>query len=503
MSSGSAHDEPRPQRHRRRRASSYLIFLALFAALVFISHWGLISMPYFWDEVGHFIPATWDAYRDGALVPRSATPNVHPPAVMIYLAAWWRVFGPSEVVTRTAMLTLGSLTVMAAFLLAIELCGSIQGIPALFAAFLLAASPLFYTQSLLAQLDLPAALLTTAALYYFLAERHWYAIAACTLLVLTKETGAAVPLVLGIWLAAERRLRRGSLYAIPLAALGVWLLILRAASGHWLGSEEFARFNLTEALMPVRAGVGLFRRIWFLFADNLHIVGTVAIAAGAAAGFFNRRRWKVAAAVACAHVVLVSLTGGAQLERYLLPVLPIFYAAASAGMHAWRPAVRWGAFALLLAGLISGLFLNSLFFPFPYENNLAMADFTSLQWRAASYLESTAKGRTIGTAWPLSAVLAKPELGYVLQPQKVIEIRDFSADEFAKIERGDVDIFVRHSRDWQPPADAYRFGRVRAFARKYLGYVDPVGPEDVEKRLGLKLEQRWSARGQWVEIYAR
>jgi 4-amino-4-deoxy-L-arabinose transferase-like glycosyltransferase len=475
----------------------------VFACIAFISHWGLIGMPYFWDEVGQFIPATWDLYRDGTLVPKSATPNVHPPAVMMYLAGYWQLFGPSEHTTRIAMLVLASLTLLAAFLLAIELCGSIEGVPALMAAFLLAASPLFYTQALLAQLDLPATLLTTLALYFFLAERHRPAVATCTLLVLTKETGAMVPLVLGAWLFAEGRRRRGSFYGLPLVALALWLLFLRAKTGHWLGSAEFARFNLIEALMPVRATIGMGRRLWFLFVDNLHLVGAAAIAAGIAAGFFRRRRWKVAATLFAAHVLLVSLLGGAHLERYLLPVLPLFYAAAAAGMHAWTANIRWGAFCVLLAGLIGGLFLNSFFVPFPYENNLSMADFTALQWRTASYIESTAQGRAVGTAWPLSAVLRKPELGYVVRPQRVIEIRDFSPEQFARLERGDADIFVRYSRDWQPPADLYQFGRVRAFARKYLGYVDSIGPEEIEKRLGLRLEQRWSRRGQWVEIYVR
>jgi 4-amino-4-deoxy-L-arabinose transferase-like glycosyltransferase len=503
MNSATARAENHAPPRGRGRLSTYLIFAAAFACIVFFSHWGLLDMPYFWDEVGHFIPAAWDAYHHGAAVPRSAVPNVHPPAVMFYLAAWWHVLGPSEYVTRCAMLVLASLTLLAAFLLAIELCGSIPGVPALLAVFLLAASPLFYTQALLAQLDLPATLFTALALYYFLTERHFRAAAACTLLVLAKETGAAVPLVLGVWLMAEKRWRRGLAYGVPLAALGLWLLVLRSETGHWLGDAGFARYNLTEALTPVRAGAGLLRRIWFLFFDNLHVIGTAAILAGLLAGYFNRRRWKAAAAVFCAHVLLVTFTGGAHLERYLLPVLPLFYTAVAAGLYAWRPGLRWAGFAILLAGLVAGLFLNSRFVPFPYENNLAMADFTALHWRAASYIESTAQGRTVATAWPLSAVLARPDLGYVVRPQKVAAMRDFSAAEFARIETMGVDIFVRFSRDWQPPADIYRFARVRAFARQYLGYAEPIPPEAIEQRLGLKLERSWSARGQWIEIYTR
>src|SRR5712691_9915312 len=44
-----------------------------------------IHLPYlkllFWDELGQFIPAALDLYHDGAWVPHSTLPNVHPPGL--------------------------------------------------------------------------------------------------------------------------------------------------------------------------------------------------------------------------------------------------------------------------------------------------------------------------------------------------------------------------------------------------------------------------------------
>ena len=73
------------------------------------------------------MPAALDILRDGAWVPHSTVPNVHPPGVMAYLAVVWRLFGYSIPATRVAMLALASVGVLFTFLLAIELC---RGAPA-------------------------------------------------------------------------------------------------------------------------------------------------------------------------------------------------------------------------------------------------------------------------------------------------------------------------------------------------------------------------------------
>ena len=78
----TAATEPR----RRIRPGVYVFFFVLFAALIFAIHSPLLTLPYFWDEHGQFVPAALDILREGAWVPRSTVPNVHPPGVMAYLA---------------------------------------------------------------------------------------------------------------------------------------------------------------------------------------------------------------------------------------------------------------------------------------------------------------------------------------------------------------------------------------------------------------------------------
>src|SRR5271166_718802 len=135
-----------------------LLLAAAFAGIVFIAHLPYLRLPYFWDELGQFVPAALDIFRDGAWVPHSTVPNAHPPEVMAYLALVWRMFGYSIAATRSAMLALASLAVVSTFLLARQL--DRERTPAVIAALFLLLDPLFYTQGMMAQLDMPAMLFT-------------------------------------------------------------------------------------------------------------------------------------------------------------------------------------------------------------------------------------------------------------------------------------------------------------------------------------------------------
>ena len=105
------------QVRRRVRPRSYLTIYALAAVVLIMAHAPLLRLPYYWDETGQFIPAATDLYNTGALIAHSATPNVHPPGVMAWLALAWHLFGYSILTTRIAMLLLASFGVLATFLL--------------------------------------------------------------------------------------------------------------------------------------------------------------------------------------------------------------------------------------------------------------------------------------------------------------------------------------------------------------------------------------------------
>ena len=181
-----------------RRASSLLFFLA-FLVLMIALHRPMLKFPFHWDELGQFAPASLDFYTDSSLVAHSTLPNVHPPGVMAIVGTTWKLFGVSVISARIAMLVVASAGLLFSFLLAIRLCRGAVGAPAFAAVLFLMATPIFFSQSEMILLDMPAMTFTALALLLFLDER--YAACALVFVSLVLETiaprGAGTPLAPG------------------------------------------------------------------------------------------------------------------------------------------------------------------------------------------------------------------------------------------------------------------------------------------------------------------
>ncbi len=485
---------------RQIRPESYFVFFALFALMVFVPHGPLLKVPYFWDEMGQFVPAALDIYQGGAWIPHSTVPNVHPPGVMAYLAGVWTLAGYSIASTRVAMLLVATGGVLAAFLLAIELCRNVRGSPAFMAVFLLGVSPLFFAQAMMAQLDMPAMALSCLVFLLFVQDRTRAAAVVCVGLVLVKETGLLAPLVCGAWLVYEKRVREAAWFVLPLLALGGWLAVLAMRTGHLFGNVEFARYNLYYPLHPVRLALALGRRLYYLFWQDFHWIGTVAMVAGWKRGVFATRGWRIAWMMIWVHVLFLSVVGGAMLERYLLPVLPLVYAAMVAGMSIWRTPVRVVCEVGLLAGLIAGNFWNPPY-PFPMDNNLAFTDFVELQQTAAEFVEHRYPGERVATVWPLTSALSRPEFGYVTHPVPVTSLEDFTAGSMDGAGwRRSARVLVFYPRTWEPAWSWTKVGTVRDVLRRFYNYEPELSGDELRRR-GLQVVARWERRGWWIEVY--
>lgn len=486
----------------KRASSSFVpaaIFLALAAALTFATHVPYLTLPFHWDELGQFVPAALDLYRDGSWVAHSTLPNVHPPAVMAYLALVWRVFGYSIAATRLAMLGVASAGLWLAFLLAIRLARGTPGAPAFAAALFLAATPLVYTQSMMALLDLPAMTLTLAALLLFLNERWAWCAAACTLLALTKETAVTTPAVFAAWLWFRFDKRKEAAYFIaPFLALGGWLAILHHATGHWLGNAEFAEYNVGYALHPLQILYSIAERIRFLFLSDGRIIGLVALYVGWR--MLKGTAWSVTGSVAGAQLALVTLLGGAVLDRYLLPVLPILYIAIAAASSAYPASWRRISNSALILTLFAGWFWNPPF-PFQYEDNLAMVDFVRLQESAAAFLEGFAPQQRIASMWPFTGAIEKPDFGYVDQPLHPVKIESFDLAALEALDRSSFDLLVVYTRQYPMEGSWLDITRLDPLLRRLPGYHPQATHQELTEHGYLSLA-RWDRHGQWIEIYA-
>ncbi len=467
--------------------------------LVLAIHIPFLRLAYFWDEAGHFIPAARDILQSGRWIPTSTPPNIHPPGLMAYLAIAWRVAGFTPVVTRLAMLLLGGLSLAAALLLAEELCR--DHVPSYLTALLLLVSPLFFAQSMLAQLDAPAMLFTTLALLFYLRGRIATSAALCVILTVVKETGVIVPIVFAADLIWQRRGREARWFGLPALILAVWVGVLDYRTGHWAGSAEFARYNLQYLLDPFRMTVSLLRRCYYLAFANFHWIGAAAIVcAWKKIGGFRSPRWRVASLLAAVHVAAVVILGGANLERYLLPIMPIVYAAMAMAIAAIEPALlRTAVSAALVTGVAAGNWMNPPY-PFPYENNLALADFTGLQMKAAQYLARRYPAARIDTAWPLTLELTDPTLGYISRPLFVSSITDLTPASLKRVDWKHVQVLVIFSKTWQSRPNLMQFAPVRSLWENHYEKL-PATRQQAAAIIPFPRTRHFEQRGQWVDIY--
>ena len=276
--------EPSDRKPTLTRASfawtQQLILFAVFFTGLMTVHAPLLRLPYFWDEAGYYIPAARDLFLTGTLIPQSTPSNAHPPLVMAWLALAWRTYGYSTLVTRTAMLGLSALSLLGFF----RLARIAANLPVAWATtILIALYPVYFTQSSLAQVDLPAAGFTWWALAAYLEDRpgaqaFWFSLA-----VLAKETAILAPIALFGWemLACFLRPRlkdirwremfppqrdrlRWLALVFPVAPLATWYAYHRAKTGFLLGNPEFFRYNVAATLSVLRIPVAFGMRLWQL-----------------------------------------------------------------------------------------------------------------------------------------------------------------------------------------------------------------------------------------------
>ena len=497
----------------KSRCQLLMVFPLVFAVLL-ILHFPLLRLPYYWDEAGYYIPAAFDFYRSGLLIPRLTLPTGHTPLVMVYLGVLWKIFGFSELVTRAAMILVAAAAVVATYALGRRVAGREAGA---WAAALLALSPLFFAQSSLAFLDLTAALFTTLAVFWALDGRWALFALAASLAVMSKET--AVILLPGVWafLLFRGKAQRASAWAlttVPALVLALWAGYYHRHTGFWTGNAGYLQYNLYSAFTPLHVARSLLARMAEVLVQGFNGL----LVAGAAAGIWWAAKHRpytpsrgpsetsdftgflfLALGLIGVYVVTLSVVGGAILPRYLLPAFPVFYILA---VHFITQLPRpWARGICIAAGacFVASWFINPPY-PFPYEDNISYATFVRLHQRAARYLESLPGDPVILTAWPATDELEQPFLGYVDHPLRVAQVDGFTPDDFGHPPR--FDVLYLYSRRWNPAHNWLVSVRLlRAISVRFYGYEPAVPPGVLASRFHLKLLKAFRSHGQWASLY--
>jgi 4-amino-4-deoxy-L-arabinose transferase-like glycosyltransferase len=520
------------------------IFALIFTA-IFLLHLPLLRLPYYWDEAGYYIPAAYDFFTSGTLIPHSVPSNGHPPLPAIYLALWWKLSAFKPAVTRVAMLLTAALGLTAVFRLARWLTDASVGMATVVCVGLF---PVWFAQSSLAHADLPAAALVLWGLFFYfrslLGAGYRYAAAASeiddelpadflhsrrdlgisvalfSLAALSKETAvifafalAAYDLVDGfrqrynVWVLLRAVLL--TLSALPIA---LWFIYHHHQTGFFFGNPEFFSYNVTGTLTPLRIALSLAARLWHMFGYmNLWLLTLMTVwvmrypPLDDGTGVLRRRiplalQFRIGA-ILLANLICFSLLGGAVLARYLLPMYPLVILIGIATLRRRLQEWKWMV-ALILAAFVLALFTN----PFGYippEDNLSYRNYVLLHKEAADYLENRHPKAHVLTAWTATDELTKPFLGYVREPMSVVRVEDFSYSQLQMASMGPsaYDVALVFSTKQEPTTSLLdRWPWWERMSRKYFGFHRDLPPEAAAVVLGGRVTWQRARGQQWIAI---
>jgi len=502
--------------------------LLLTYAVQLLLHVPLLHLPYFWDEAGYYVPASYDIYKDAVLIPHSTISNAHPPLVMAYLALAWKIFGFSPLVTRCAMLLVSAFGLLGVYRLAEEV--SNRQI-ALASTICMALYPVWFAQSSLAQVDLAAATLCMWGVWVYL-RRQAIAIAGIfSLAALTKETTIIVQLAIVSWeLTRSLRDRRSSpasvsigeresrnlhfALVIPAIPLALWFFYHYHRTGYLFGNPEFFRYNVSATLSLTRIIFAALRRGWQLFGYmNLYALTIAMIAAMFLPALRDQldgkeiERERIAIptqllflVIIVAHWIVFSFIGGAVLARYILPAIPLVIIIAVSTLH--RRVRYWPVVMVLICAMfVAALFINPPY-TFAPEDNLAYADYVRLHQHADSYLENKYPQSRVLTAWTATDELSKPFLGYVSRPIAVTSIEDFSLPQLqrAQQEPETYDLALIFSTKYVPKKQMWMPAFWRRAQEQYFGLHADLPPEAAAQILGGTVVFKEERGGQWAAV---
>jgi 4-amino-4-deoxy-L-arabinose transferase-like glycosyltransferase len=514
----------------------WLLFAILYAAVV-VSHLALLRLPYFWDEGGYYIPAALDFYRHGWLIPHFT--NAHPPLPNIVLGTLWHLTGFHILATRLIVCAFAA----AGLLAVLRLTQKLLSPSAAFAVTLLTAVyPIWFAQSTLAHADIFAAAFTlwAFALYLPAVTQSWVphlrngSVVAkvgdhCrlltallfTLAALSKETSILQPATLAaleLYLVLRDRTNRREhlrwlvALSFPLLPLIAWYAYHHHVTGFTFGNPEYLRYNATANLTVGHVLTSLRYRFLHLFWQRqIWLPITLALAC-----LFLPRRSSSStlyplSSIPCFLLVLAnwlafSVLGGALLTRYLLPIYPLILLLCVA---TWRDRTKlWPVFtAATTVVFISAWWLNppTSFAP---EDNLTYRDMVVAHQQAIDYVAQHYPNAAVLTAWPVSADLFNPDLGYVTRPIKGVSIEDFTRPSFGPIiddtartgtARYDTAIVFtthflepnfRHYLETHPNTR-----RGREFAQDH-----DLSPEEIAQLLGGQIVFQTNQHGEWAAV---
>lgn len=526
-----------------------MLFAPVFV-LITLLHATLLRLPYYWDEGGYYIPAAWDFFRLGTVIPVTTVRNAHPPLPSVVLAGWWKVFGFHILSTRLLMCVITTFALLAVFKLARMFVGQAAAIAVL---VLTAIYPVWFAQSTLAHADMFAAAFTLWALCFYVDRPGWVLAASGSsvsrnavwvavlfaLACMAKETAIVIPAALfcfeawmlldgirggkpqsaspqqngvGILRFSQNDRAKDNVVYVLALTIPAFVLVLWYAYHHWktgftFGNPEYLRYNATANMSVKRVLLSMRHRFVHLTTHmNLYLPMLAALLmallpARTEKPMLPRMALRLIVVLVVAQWLAFSILGGALLTRYVLPAYPLLLILCVA---AWQSRMRrWPMVAAVtLVAFAIGCEVNPPY-PFAPEDNLAYRDMIDVHQHAIDFVTSHYAGATVLTAWPVLADLQRPELGYLKTPMKTAATENFSREELQKATKDPYayDVVIVFSTKYDPPVGGLNLaGHSREDDKRFYDWHSDMLPGDVAAMLHGHIAWEEDIKGEWAAV---
>jgi hypothetical protein len=170
----------------------------------------------------------------------------------------------------------------------------------------------------------------------------------------------------------------------------------------------------------------------------------------------------------------------------------------------WSSRLRqwWPIAALSAAAFLAGIWINPPY-AFAPEDNLTYRDMIVLHQQAIHIIEHRYPKATVLTAWPATAELARPELGYTRTPIKVTPVENFAIDQIQKAaaDPGSYDTALLFSTKWEPAANQLNLGKPNESAdTKYFDFHHDLTPAEAAALLHGEVIWQSRRKGEWAAV---
>ncbi|MBA3827558.1 MAG: glycosyltransferase family 39 protein [Taibaiella sp.] len=299
-----------------------------------------LHYPFYWDESWSYAPAIELMYKHGpSLMPNAIDifySRGHPLLFYAAAGAWMRVFGDSHVSQHSFALFLSALLIVSVYEVSRKV---FDRRVALFAAGMLCVQVMFFVQATFLLPEIMVSLFVLLSLYFYYAKKPVATFICCTALLLTKESGLVLGLILGIHSFLYLVLNKKEIFVVRLKmfcslllsgiAIGIFYIIQKKINGWYLFPEHMGMIG---------------HSIYGKFTNYLELL------------FYNNNRYLVYQVL-----LLLSLTTAIRFQNvwYAASLLPgIAFYVLFANKLPSLPAAVLGAFVLIALGIGAAMFIR-------------------------------------------------------------------------------------------------------------------------------------------------